>query len=197
MDNIEVGERIREARKQAGFSQKELANKSNIAVNTLSLLERGQTSPTVVTLQKLATQLGVDITFFFTDTKETADVVFTKGNRLTPNFIAEGELYNLCPNKPNKLVQPLRIKIKPGAKSAKAVSHDGYEFAHCLEGEILFTLADKSFLMERGDSIYYNANIEHRWQNLSITDVSQMILIMISAEEDADINCDIVQDALK
>ena len=51
---IDVGKKIRVLREQRKLSQNALAEASNISRNTLSLIERGQTSPTVSTLKSLA-----------------------------------------------------------------------------------------------------------------------------------------------
>ena len=62
---INVGRRIRSLRKQRNLSQQALADASGLSRNTLSLLERGQTSPTVSTLKRLAISLDVEIDSFY------------------------------------------------------------------------------------------------------------------------------------
>lgn len=46
-DNILFGKAIKEFRREAGFSQEDLADKANLDRTYISLIERGQRSPTV------------------------------------------------------------------------------------------------------------------------------------------------------
>ena len=62
---VNVGKRLRALRRERRLSIRELAEKSHLAINTLSLIENNKTSPSVSTLQQLSTALGVTITSFF------------------------------------------------------------------------------------------------------------------------------------
>ena len=61
----DVARQIRYLRAQQKLSQQDLAEASGLSRNTLSLLERGRTSPTLATLQKIADALKVNISAFF------------------------------------------------------------------------------------------------------------------------------------
>ena len=58
---MSIGERIRAARKAAGLTQSELANRTNIRKSTVSGYEVGRRFPNVVTLKRLAEVLGVPL----------------------------------------------------------------------------------------------------------------------------------------
>ena len=66
-DTIEpnVGARIRSLRDEQGYSLRALAERSGLSVNAISLIERGENSPTVSSLHRLAKALNVPITDFF------------------------------------------------------------------------------------------------------------------------------------
>lgn len=55
-----VGQLVKDAREQAGISQRELARLSGIAQPNLSRIEADQQDPTIATIQKIAKALGVD-----------------------------------------------------------------------------------------------------------------------------------------
>lgn len=57
---IILGNRIREYRKERGFSQEILAEKSGVSTNTISRIEGGQMAMSVGILQKIVKALGVD-----------------------------------------------------------------------------------------------------------------------------------------
>jgi len=53
--------RLKEVREELGFSQKELSDKSGIALSTISGIEVGKHKARPATLRKLADAMGVDI----------------------------------------------------------------------------------------------------------------------------------------
>ena len=52
---------LREARTRAGLSQRDLAKKAGTAQSVIARIERGQTSPTLETLERLLAAAGVEL----------------------------------------------------------------------------------------------------------------------------------------
>jgi ribosome-binding protein aMBF1 (putative translation factor) len=57
----EVGERVREAREAAGFSQRELARRMRTSQAAVDRLEAGGVGATLTTLQRVASALGLEV----------------------------------------------------------------------------------------------------------------------------------------
>ena len=60
-----IGRRLHELRASAGLSLDALAQKSGVSRSNISLIERGQSSPTAVVLDKLSSALGVSVASMF------------------------------------------------------------------------------------------------------------------------------------
>lgn len=60
---MQLGEKLRKARLEAGFSQRQLCG-DIITRNMLSQIENGSANPSMATLQYLASQLGKPVSFF-------------------------------------------------------------------------------------------------------------------------------------
>ena len=60
-----IGRRLHELRSVAGLSLDALAHKSGVSRSNISLIERGQSSPTAVVLDKLSSALGVSVASMF------------------------------------------------------------------------------------------------------------------------------------
>jgi transcriptional regulator with XRE-family HTH domain len=58
------GERLTELREAADLTQYALAKKSGLSKQAISLLERGESEPTWITVRKLARALGVSVEAF-------------------------------------------------------------------------------------------------------------------------------------
>ena len=66
MDNKKkLGKRIKELRKQKGLTQEQLAEFINMEQNSISIIESGRNFPTLVTLEKIANILVVNLSDFF------------------------------------------------------------------------------------------------------------------------------------
>jgi transcriptional regulator with XRE-family HTH domain len=63
--NERIAERVRELRAGRGLSLDSLATKSGVSRSMISLIERGESSPTAVVLEKLAAGLGVMLASLF------------------------------------------------------------------------------------------------------------------------------------
>jgi transcriptional regulator with XRE-family HTH domain len=63
--NRRIAERVSELRARQGLSLEALAGKSAVSRSMISLIERGESSPTAVVLEKLATGLGVMLASLF------------------------------------------------------------------------------------------------------------------------------------
>jgi transcriptional regulator with XRE-family HTH domain len=60
-----IGKRLHDLRTTAGLSLDALAHKSGVSRSNISLIERGQSSPTAVVLDKLSSALGVSVASMF------------------------------------------------------------------------------------------------------------------------------------
>jgi transcriptional regulator with XRE-family HTH domain len=63
--NARIAERVRELRAASGLSLEQLANRTGVSRSMISLIERGESSPTAVLLEKLAGGLGVTLAGLF------------------------------------------------------------------------------------------------------------------------------------
>src|SRR5947209_13192392 len=63
--NQRIAERVRELRAAHALSLDALAGRSGVSRSMISLVERGESSPTAVVLEKLAAGLGVTLSALF------------------------------------------------------------------------------------------------------------------------------------
>ncbi|MEA3326537.1 MAG: cupin domain-containing protein [Chloroflexota bacterium] len=76
-------------------------------------------------------------------------------------------------------LQPLVITLPPGHGSgADAIHHSGYEFIYCLSGVLEYFVDEKKFTMQAGDSLIFNAQHPHRWDNHGKEPVEYLLIMM-------------------
>jgi transcriptional regulator with XRE-family HTH domain len=183
-DNSEprVGARIRALRDQQKLSLRALAEACGLSINAISLIERGENSPTVSTLHRLANALNVPITDFFQDeAKQT--IVFVKRDHGLRSQSDGAVMESLGIGLFNQQLEPFRMVVQPGSGNWNdPVTHSGEEFIHCIQGEIDYLISDLVFRIEEGDSLLFDANQMHSYRNQ--TEKQAVVLMVFLAYQD-------------
>jgi transcriptional regulator with XRE-family HTH domain len=162
-----VGLRLRSFRERQGWSLRALALRCGLSINAISRIERGENSPTVSSLHRLASALSVPITDFFLERPKQAAVMIRNGagqHKEGVGFVVE----HLGSGLPGQQLEPFLFTTQPNHNQAiEPVSHPGEEFIHCLNGEIEFCVSEQIYLLKNGDSLLFEAMQPHYWRNLS------------------------------
>ena len=182
-NEFDVGRRLREVRMGLGLSIRALAEQCNLNVNTLSLIENGHTSPSVGTLQVIAQTLQIPISTFFEISQDGNKVVHQRSGERPYATFAHGTMEDLGAGMTRFGAEPLIITLKPKADSGKTpIVHTGREFVYCLEGCITYHVDDRSYQLEQGDSLMFEAYLPHHWQN-DDSSASRMLLVLCPLDE--------------
>jgi len=176
-EEFSVGSRIRLLRLRKGLSLRSLAEISGLSSNAISLIERGENSPTVASLRHLAGALEVPIAAFFQEAAEEMTVFVGHAQRARSQ--AEGMLIeSLASGLTHQHLGPFLVTIEPAAGStAETYAHAGEEFIHCLEGAIEYRVGDRLYLMQPGDSLLFKATQIHGFRNPTSTHSKALIVI--------------------
>jgi transcriptional regulator with XRE-family HTH domain len=181
--NVDVGGNLRRLREERRFTIRRLAGKSGLAINTLSLIENGKSSPSVTTLQQLAGALEVPITAFFEGEAPKKKVAFIRANQRPRATFDHGILEDLGAGSLIQAVEPFVVTLEPHAASgSRDIVHTGYEFVYCLQGQIAYTVEGEAYSLKAGDSLLFAAYLPHHWQNLG-SEPSQSILVLYPVDE--------------
>jgi transcriptional regulator with XRE-family HTH domain len=90
-----VGERIRQRRKELGYSLRALGIRTSLTASFLSQVENNQSSPSLASLQRIATALEVPM-FAFLDGSHQPSPVVRAGERLQLDFSDADICYELA-----------------------------------------------------------------------------------------------------
>ena len=179
---MNVGKRLQELRTEQGLSIRGLAEMSGLNFNTLSLIENEKTSPNVSTLQQLAKALQVPVTAFFEQSRGHQDVVFQKFGLRPRTALPHGTLEDLGAGLALGEGTPLLLTLEPGANSGpEPIVHSGQEFVYCLTGSLVYSVGEKEYYLETGDSLIFEACTPHRWENRGNT-LSRSTLIICPSD---------------
>ena len=117
--NSRIARRVRELRTQRGMTLDQLAAKCEVSRSMLSLVERGESSPTAVVLEKIATGLGVALAGLFDDAGAPASPLSRRADRTTWRDPQSGYLRrNISPANYPAPAQIVEVILPAGARVA-------------------------------------------------------------------------------
>ena len=102
-----------------------MAQACDLSANAIGLIERGESSPSVSTLHRLALALEVPIAELFTETEEQT-VVLTKKSQRSQAHRDQIQMETLAEGLSNQCMEPFLVTLQPGAGTgADPVVHLG------------------------------------------------------------------------
>jgi transcriptional regulator with XRE-family HTH domain len=172
-----LGTKLRALRDERGLTQKELAKRSRISSNAISLIERDENSPSVATLQSLAAALNVRMSYFFSD-QEPQTVLHSKAGA-RPEIVSNGvKIEGIGGKLRRQEMEPFRITLAPHSHSGdRQVVHTGHEFVYCLQGKVEYIIDGEVYPLEGGDFLMFEAHLPHIWRNT--TDQEAVFLLVL------------------
>ena len=165
-----VGEKIKSLRESQSISMEELAQRSGLAIEQIERIENNIDLPSLAPLIKIARVLGVRLGTFLDDQDENGPVVCRKSEAkdsisFSNNAIHSRkhmEYHSLSKSKADRHMEPFIIDVAPTDDSDFVLSsHEGEEFIMVMEGTMEISYGKHTYLLEEGDSIYYDSIVPH------------------------------------
>jgi transcriptional regulator with XRE-family HTH domain len=161
-----LGTALRAARGRAGLTAQVLAARAGISQPHLSQMENGKVSPSIATLYRLASALGVSPQELLPDAR-TDDVVIARagdGEGTPIEDRPDAALARVLVGSPGRLLQVQEVTIAPGQGAGGWFEHAGEEFLYVLEGAIVLEVGNAApEHLGRGDAAWYASQRPHRW----------------------------------
>ena len=159
--NARIAGRVRELRARQGLSLEGLARKSGVSRSMLSLIERAESSPTAVILEKLAASLDVPLAFLFGGSESAAQA--EKGpvarREEQPEWEDPESGYTRRNVSPPDVPQPMQItEVHFPGRARVAFDHSVrdvriYQQIWVLEGVMEITIGKEHYRLRAGDCL--------------------------------------------
>lgn len=166
--DINIGSKIRELRKNANLSIKELAKRADVSTGLVSQIERNLVAPSVTVLYRIAQVLSVNVGYFFgEETIKKVNPVVRKNERKRIHVGESNGIYELLTPDANQDIEFLYITLKSGQLSSdELITHEGVECGFVLKGHLLVKVGNEEYYLGEGDSITFDSSIPHRYINV-------------------------------
>jgi transcriptional regulator with XRE-family HTH domain len=168
---IEIGMRLREARKIRGVSQTELAKMVGVTPSTISQIESNLIYPSLPALIKMAEVLSMDASAFFEDRARNRKRFHFPGSEAAEVRIVESSddvivAKALTPVDFNARAEPYLIEILPGGEiPGHFFSHKGEEWGYMISGGLELTMEEETCSLRPGDLVRLTSEIPDKWKN--------------------------------
>jgi transcriptional regulator with XRE-family HTH domain len=161
----EIGKRIQQYRISNRLTLQQLADKAGLTKGYLSRIENSKRSPPVSTLIAVVNALNISISELFGENAENGtNITLVKPSErrlIAENALVSGYAYeSLAPKFPNRKMEPYILTFPPSRRE-KLFKHKGEEFVYVLQGKGRMFYGDKEVFLEKGDALYFNAEIPH------------------------------------
>jgi transcriptional regulator with XRE-family HTH domain len=154
--NDRIAERVRDLRSRRGLTLDGLAQKSGVSRSMISLIERAESTPTAVVLERLATGLDVPLASLFDDPAPRPDPVSRRPSQLEWRDPASGYVRrNVSPSGVSSPIQIVEVEFPPGARVAFESGTRAHQQVWVLDGAIEIRVGSECYALHAGDCVAF------------------------------------------
>ncbi len=167
--DIDVGLRLKIVRLRHQLSQRALAKRAGVANASISLIESGNTSPSVSALKRILAGIPMTLAEFFSDELPgMKSEVFYRAQDLIEISGGEGISYRQIGSaKAGHALQILFESYAMGADTGMIMlEHEGEEGGVIISGRLEVTVGETTRVLGAGDAYYFNSRQPHRFRNV-------------------------------
>ncbi|HET6389212.1 cupin domain-containing protein [Hyphomicrobium sp.] len=167
---IQLGQRLKTARKAKGLLLREVADQVGCSKSLLSKFEHGAASPSLSTLHRIVQVLGINIGALCDHVPASIVHVSKANSRPVITTAANGSdvgvvLERLVPHGAGHQLQGNIHIVPPGHGSVGSITHEGEEIGYILAGRLDLTIGKDTFRLKEGDSFVFSSGIDHSYRN--------------------------------
>lgn len=154
-----IAARVRQLRAERAMSLEALAERSGVSRSMISLIERAETSPTAVVLEKLAASLNITLAALFEPPASQAEPVARRSRQVSWRDPGSGYVRrNVSPGGYPTPIQIVEITFPPGAHVAYDAEVRQTPLHHqvwVLDGKMNVTVGEQEYELSAGDCLAF------------------------------------------
>jgi len=190
---VAIGTRLRDLRRERGMTLDGLAERTGFTKSYLSKIENSRKVPPIASLIRIAKALETDISGLF----EGAGGPGASGRRISlvrfddrRPAVAGGSSFgydyqSLVHGSFRRQMEPFIATFPNSISEDVLFEHEGEELIFVVSGRVRFTVADEVFLLQTGDSLFFDATLPHRGESVA-GDAKALIIVVGPNASDGD-----------
>ncbi|HTQ64272.1 MAG TPA: XRE family transcriptional regulator [Puia sp.] len=180
-----LGDKIRSKRSQKDITLEELASRAGVSKGLISQIENNRTVPSLPVLFSIIHSLEEDLKTFFEDMHDHISnskvLIIRKGE--AKEFKKEpvkGFSYKRILTKSivSEATDVVLLELKRGAGRKNMIQTDAFECKYILKGKIEYQVLEEKFILNAGDTLFFDGRSEHRLKNISSTNALILVVYL-------------------
>ncbi len=181
---IQISSRIKQVRMERKITVQALATRAQVSKGLISQIENNRTVPSLWVLMNIIQALNLDFNEFFKDisrkSKHPHPVLFKKKkeHQVFEKEDSKGFLYHRAFTRTLNAgpADFVILELKKGARRKKMVKTDSYEYNYMIKGRVEYTIEDKHYIFEEGDSLFLDSRLAHKLANTGNADALMLVV---------------------
>ncbi len=159
----QIAQRIRELREILDVDAADLAKQVNVSVAEYNQYENAESDIPIGVIYGVAAALNVDPTVLLTgDAPRMSDyTIVRQGRGVSVERYKGYKFSSLAFNYIGRQFDPMVVDLEPMENPPELVVHGGQEFNYVLKGTVQLVIGSREFLLEAGDSAFFNPMTPH------------------------------------
>jgi transcriptional regulator with XRE-family HTH domain len=167
----QIADRIKGLRDIVGISAEDMARELKITLQLYQDYESGAADIPVSILYQLAQKFNMELSALLTGEEPRLHTysLTRKGKGVSVERRKDYKYQNLALNFIHKKAEPFLVTVDPDAAETPIHlnNHPGQEFNYVLEGTLKVVLANHEVILNEGDSLFYDSNVNHGMKSLN------------------------------
>jgi transcriptional regulator with XRE-family HTH domain len=166
---IQLGSLLRRLRHKRQLSVRGLADKCGFSPSFISQVELGQASPSIASIERITSALGVTLgEFFRLAAPSLPAVVRAKQRPVMQSQWSRAKIEVIGSSNEDSRLESMMITLKTrGASASTPHARQVEQFAMVFQGAVALYLEGDLHMLKQGDSVTIPAGIRHYWINNS------------------------------
>ena len=165
--DTDLGQRLRDRRKELGKTQQQVAEEASLTVGFISQIERGISTPSLASLYNVAKALETTVDQFVSAAPARQhSVVSHSGQRQTYKVGGTSRFYEFLERGfPDAKLNACLSHVPPGHAS-EMMRHEGEDFVYLVSGMMLYEVDGIEYHLGPGDTLHFDSRKPHRGSNI-------------------------------
>lgn len=164
--NLIIAKNLKNFREEKKLSLERVSELTGVSKTMIGQIERGESSPTITTIWKIANGLKISFTSLINNPQPDANVILKSEIQTLSEDNGKYRVYPYFPFQDDRRFEVYTIEIDPGGfLSADAHKMGTEEFLTVFNGEVTIGVNNIEYVVKSGDSIRFKADRPHSYYN--------------------------------
>ncbi|MFC0414961.1 helix-turn-helix domain-containing protein [Cytobacillus solani] len=161
-----LAKNLKAFRERKKFSLEKVSELTGVSKTMIGQIERGESSPTITTIWKIANGLKISFTSLINQSQPDTIVIPKKEVQVLTEDNGKYRVYPYFPFHDERRFEVYTVEIESGGfLSADSHGEGTEEFITVFEGELMIQVNNMDYTIRNGDSIRFKADRPHTYQN--------------------------------